>query len=151
MDRSLAVRNNNVGRLMFNSARKFEETIHDFVQQAGFRDVRFVHLTLTRNMDFDGTRLTDLAARAGMTKQAMSELVDECEAIRIVERRPDPTDRRARMIVFTARGRQLMRALMKAIAHAETEMAAAIGARAMKDIAAALRIYGAAGEERMIA
>jgi DNA-binding MarR family transcriptional regulator len=145
------VRNTNVGRLMFNAARKFEETIHEYVRQAGIRDVRFVHLTLTRNMDFDGTRLTDLAARAGMTKQAMSELVDECEALGIVERRPDPTDRRARMIVFTARGRKLMRALMNGIAHAETEMAAAIGARAMKDMAAALQVYSAAGEERMIA
>jgi DNA-binding MarR family transcriptional regulator len=136
---------------MFNAARQFEEAIYADVRAAGFPEIRFVHLTLTRNMDSGGTRLTQLAARAGMTKQAMSELVDQCEAIDIVERRPDPSDRRARIIVFTSRGHKLLRALIAGIARAEADMRAAIGAETFKIVAAALRLYCVAETQRKIA
>ena len=52
----------------------------------------------------EGSRLSTLARGAGMTPQAMGELVDELEELGYVERRPDPTDRRAKLIVLTARG-----------------------------------------------
>lgn len=53
----------------------------------------------------DGSRLTELARGANMTPQAMGELVDELEDLEYVERRPDPTDRRAKLIVLTPKGR----------------------------------------------
>ena len=146
-------RRGNIGRLMFNGARRFEERIHATVKDAGFSEIRFVHLTLTRNMNAGGTRLTTLAARAGMTKQAMGQLVDECEALGIIERRADPSDRRARIIAFTQRGRKLLEVLHEGIAHAEAEMEAEIGRRGMVAVRAALGAYGAerrgsvAGEE----
>lgn len=52
----------------------------------------------------EGSRLTDLARGANMTPQAMGELVDELEALGYVERRPDPNDRRAKLITLTERG-----------------------------------------------
>jgi len=52
----------------------------------------------------DGSRLTDLARGANMTPQAMGELVDELEALGYVRRQPDPTDRRAKLIMLTERG-----------------------------------------------
>ena len=140
-DVSLAIRYTNVGRLMFNAARRFEEQIHAVVRRSGFPDVRLVHLTLTRNMDLEGTRLTVLADRAGITKQAMGELVDQCQTMGIVERRPDPTDRRARRIVFTARGRNLVQVLTKAIGEAEADMSATIGRRSVTSMVAALHTY----------
>ncbi len=131
----------NVGRLMFDAARRFEQTIHDTVRTQGFLDIRFVHLTLTRNLDAEGTRLTDLAARAGVTKQAMGQLVDQCEALGIVTRRVDPSDRRARLVLFTPRGRALLGLLQEGIARAESELATEIGPRAYALLAQSLRRY----------
>jgi DNA-binding MarR family transcriptional regulator len=134
-------RSGNVGRLMFNGARRFEERIHAPVREAGFTDIRFVHLTLVRNMNAGGTRLTTLAARAGMTKQAMSQLVDDGERLGIVERRPDPSDRRARLILFTPRGRALLQVVHRGIAAAEAEMESAVGHRLLAATRDALRAY----------
>jgi DNA-binding MarR family transcriptional regulator len=52
----------------------------------------------------EGSRLTDLARGANMTPQAMGELIDELEVLGYVERRPDPNDRRAKLITLTERG-----------------------------------------------
>jgi DNA-binding MarR family transcriptional regulator len=52
----------------------------------------------------EGSRLTGLARGANMTPQAMGELIDELEALGYVERRPDPNDRRAKLIMLTERG-----------------------------------------------
>lgn len=57
-----------------------------------------------------GSRLTDLARRANMTPQAMGEVVDELEELGYVTRQPDPTDRRAKLIVLTPRGHAAMEA-----------------------------------------
>lgn len=54
----------------------------------------------------DGLRLNDLASRAGMTPQSMGALVDELEELGYVERRPDPSDRRAKRIFMTAAGKR---------------------------------------------
>jgi DNA-binding MarR family transcriptional regulator len=66
------------------------------------------HHALYENIDPGGTRLTELAARADMTHQSMGELVATLERGGWVERRPDPTDGRARLIVLTPSGRHLV-------------------------------------------
>jgi DNA-binding MarR family transcriptional regulator len=67
-------------------------------------DQRPTHGSVMEQLDFeDGLRLTDLARGAGMTPQALGELVDQLEALGYVERRPDPDDRRAKRIYRTAR------------------------------------------------
>lgn len=58
----------------------------------------------------EGSRLTNLARGANVTPQAMGELVDELEELGYVNRRPDPTDRRAKLIVLTDRGQQCVAA-----------------------------------------
>ncbi len=63
------------------------------------------HSAVFAQIDPDGTRLTVLAARAGMSPQAMGEVVDELEELGHVVRRPDPTDRRAKLVVLTESGR----------------------------------------------
>ena len=62
------------------------------------------HIHITRHLDLEGTRLTDLAQKAGMSKQAMGDLVDQCEAWDLVTREPDPRDARARMVRFRPPG-----------------------------------------------
>src|SRR5919199_4109650 len=68
---------------------------------AGYRDLSAAMHPVFENIDREGTRLTDLAARADMTHQSMGELIDTLEQRGYVERRPDPADGRARLVCFT--------------------------------------------------
>ena len=86
---------------------------------AGFSGVRPAHGRVFENIDPRGTRLSDLAARAQMTHQSMSELVDGLVAAGYLERQPDPADQRAKLICLTPLGRQLLRLAVREIADLE--------------------------------
>lgn len=77
----------------------------------------------------EGNRLTDLARGANMTPQAMGELVDELEDLGYVERRPDPTDRRAKLIVLTDRGHACVAAGIATIEGIEDHIDTILGSR----------------------
>lgn len=77
----------------------------------------------------EGNRLTDLARGANMTPQAMGELVDELESLGYVERRPDPTDRRAKLIVLTPLGRDCIAAGIATIQGIEARLDQVLGPR----------------------
>jgi DNA-binding MarR family transcriptional regulator len=70
-------------------------------------ELRQAHLRLFRAGSPDGRRVTELAARTRMTKQAMHELVVHLERLGYLRRSPDPADVRARLVTLTARGREL--------------------------------------------
>jgi DNA-binding MarR family transcriptional regulator len=90
-----------------------------------------------------------MAARAGITAQSMGELVDDLTSVGYVERRPDPSDRRAKRIHLTARGRRNARAGAEAVAHVERDLREALGsaryARLRRDLEALVDAY--AGED----
>jgi DNA-binding MarR family transcriptional regulator len=79
------------------SARELTEHLHS----QGHAAIRPKHGAVFANLDRDGTRPTVLAQRAGIGKAAMGELIDELERLGYVERRPDPGDRRAKLVVPT--------------------------------------------------
>ena len=85
------------------------------------------HIHITRHLAHGGSRLTDLAHSAGMSKQAMGDLVDQCEAWGLVTREPDPHDKRARQVVFTPAGLLWLEAFRQAVARAEAEFSQAVG------------------------
>ncbi|WP_374522085.1 MarR family winged helix-turn-helix transcriptional regulator [Hydrogenophaga sp.] len=85
------------------------------------------HVHITRHLSLRGARLTELAASAGMSKQAMGDLVTQCEAWGLVRREADPLDARARRIVFTADGLLWLEAFRQAVATAEAEFHAQVG------------------------
>ncbi|HEX7784423.1 MAG TPA: helix-turn-helix domain-containing protein [Sphingobium sp.] len=136
-----AWRRGNVGRSIFNAFETFERDLLEVLEQDGFGDVRRVQLALYRNLDFDGTRLKDLAHRAAMTKQGMQDLVDRAEKAGYVARRSDPRDGRAKIIVFDGRGLALLDALHRGITYAQTRMEQAIGEMALAQVAEALDLY----------
>jgi DNA-binding MarR family transcriptional regulator len=81
------------------------DDLHRHLIEAGYEDLRPTHiLNVLRLMDCDGTRPTALARRAGMTPQAMSDLVSYLEQRDYVRRLPDPVDRRGRVVVYADRG-----------------------------------------------
>ena len=139
-----------IGRHLHNAARKFDARVLVILSERGWEEVRLVHINLTRCLDFSGTRLTELAKRAAMTKQAMGELVDECERIELVERSADPTDGRAKIVVFTARGKRFMSAFRDALTTAEEEMEFQLGGTRVQEIKQALADYTDAARERTV-
>lgn len=101
------------------------------------------HVHITRHLAQDGTRLTELALRAGMSKQAMGKLVDQCEAWGLVMRVQDAHDARARRIVFTAIGLSWMLAYREAVAQAQAELRTAVGLEVATVLALGLEAYAA--------
>lgn len=75
----------------------------------------------------DGMRITDLAERAGVTKQALGQLVTTLEGLGLVESRPDPTDRRVRLVRRTAEGDRVCADLSHAIRAAQQAVRADVG------------------------
>ena len=86
--------------------------------------------------------MTELAQRARMTGAAMSELIDQCEQLGIVRREADPSDGRARVVVFTDAGRVWLAAFARAVKRAERELRHELGPEAA-GLLQALAIYGA--------
>jgi DNA-binding MarR family transcriptional regulator len=91
------------------TARLMVEELSARLIADGYEGVQPSHHNVFENIDPHGTRLTELAARADMTHQSMSELVAGLETRGWVERRPDPTDGRARLVCLTPEGRDLTR------------------------------------------
>src|SRR5437868_4465097 len=92
-------RASNAGRALSNALRRFEERVLGLMGEDGFQETRRSHVNLTRHLDLEGTRITELARRAAMTNAAMTELIDQCELLGLVERMQDPSDGRARIVV----------------------------------------------------
>jgi DNA-binding MarR family transcriptional regulator len=98
--------------------------IEDLVRRleaAGYPDASASFHPVFENIDPGGTRLTTLAARAGMTHQSMGEVVDALHERGYVERRPDPSDGRARLVCLTDEGSRLARRALQEIAAIEDE------------------------------
>lgn len=86
----------------------------------------------------DGQRLTDLARGAGMAPQSMGELVDQLEDLGMVERRPDPDDRRAKRIHQTDHGRDVSNIAWKAILGTEEKLTGLLGSERLRGMKADL-------------
>jgi DNA-binding MarR family transcriptional regulator len=138
-----AWRHANVGRLLNNAVRRFEARVLELMSASGHVETRIAHVNLTRNLDVEGTRLTELARRASMSKQAMGELVDQCADLGLVDRVADPSDGRARIVMFTPAGLTWLDAFRDAVDAAEQEMRAELGKTTMDAILKGLALYGA--------
>jgi DNA-binding MarR family transcriptional regulator len=101
------------------------------------------HIHITRHLSPEGARLTTLAQRAGMSKQAMGALVSQCEAWGMVTRESDPIDSRARLVKFTAVGLAWMGAYQESVAQTEAEMREAIGKEVATVVAIGMEAYSA--------
>jgi DNA-binding MarR family transcriptional regulator len=108
--------------------RHLAEALQAHLVAAGFDDHRVVHHNVMAHVTYEGIRLTELAEKAGITKQAMSELVIDLERLGYLTRTADPHDRRAKLITFTDKGRSAVREAMRAFA----EMESVLGERPLR-------------------
>lgn len=99
------------------------------------------HVHITRHLSLAGERITDLAQKAGMTKQAMADLVVQCEAWGLVTREEDPHDARAKRVRFTEAGLAWLNAFHAAVTQAELEFREAVGDDVATVVALGLEAY----------
>jgi DNA-binding MarR family transcriptional regulator len=130
-----ATKRASVGQLLLKAARLLDEqAITRIRARSGQQQLRRAHTSLLPHVDLDGTRLTDLAARLGVSKQAAGQLVDEMVEMGVLERVDDPQDRRAKLIRFSRRGRRGLLEGLAVLGELESELAASLGERRLKDL-----------------
>lgn len=123
--------------LMFVSYRAMDARVIRAVRDAGY-DVTPAQARIAQRIADDGSRLTDLAESAQVTKQTASLLVAALEREGIVERVADPDDGRARLIRLTERGRAASVAAMEVVIGVEQEWTEHLGAEATRQLREAL-------------
>jgi DNA-binding MarR family transcriptional regulator len=119
----------NLGLLLFIPYRALENRVFAALADAGFGDVTLAQARVLQRLGPDGTRLTELAEAAQITKQTASHLVDQLERAGYVRRTPDPTDARARLVRLAARGLAAMPVADAVVREVEAEWRAHLGER----------------------
>ncbi len=129
-----------IGQLLAHTTRHFQAELYRRLSEAGLEGLRVPHTHVSAYIEADGSRLTDLARKARMTVPAMLELVDDLERLGYAERRPDPLDRRAKLIVMTPKGWESMRLGQRIISDLEGEYARAIGEARFEEFLATFQV-----------
>src|SRR3954451_19296691 len=103
--------------------RRMLERLHD----QGFADLDFAHLNVFQYPGPQGARPSELAARLGMSKQALNYLLGELERLEYLQRQPDPDDLRSKRVALTQRGTSAIRVIRETVVEVETAWAQQIG------------------------
>jgi len=117
-----------LGQVLMKAARLLDEQALARVRARTQQDFRPAHTSLFPHIDLEGTRLTEIARRMGMSKQAVGQLVGELEEMGALERVPDPTDGRAKLVRFASRdGRPVLFDGLQVLAEFEAELREHLG------------------------
>lgn len=130
----VALRQRNIGRLFQRAARAYSELALKKLRAYGHEGLSLFHTALISNLDVEGSRIVTLARRAGVSKQAMGQLVAELEKRGYVERVPDPEDGRAVLVRFTAQGWQFLQDAYQVKLAIEAEYTAILSETGMKEL-----------------
>jgi DNA-binding MarR family transcriptional regulator len=122
----------NIGELLRDPYMIIGDRLYGRIAEAGYPDIRPAHGSVFQYMGDEGSRVTELAERALVTKQTMGYLVDNLEERGYVERKPDPQDGRAKIVRLTDKGRELVRVVREIIAGIEAEWAKGLGEERME-------------------
>ena len=133
-------------RLLNEAFDAFSSELYRRAHASGYTDIRPGHGCVFGNIDPDGSRLTEIAERALMTKQSVGEVATDLERLGYVERVPDPTDGRAKIIRLTDRGREAQAVGRELIDEVEREWGERFGA---DRIAAIREVFGALAADRI--
>ncbi len=131
--------NPDLGVLASRLSHSIESELFEGLARSGHGRLRPRHGAVLAYLDEDGVRATELARLSGRHKQIVGRLVDELEELGYVERRPDPADRRAKLIVPTERGLEQMRLGDEIVAEIERRHAEIAGSRTYAEFRELLR------------
>ncbi len=148
-------RQTHLGRLLGESLRRFDSRVLFLMacdeavplslsNLARRNQISAAHVHITRHLPTQGARLSQLAASAGLSKQAMGKLVDQCMAWGLVGRSPDAADKRAVQVQFTDTGLAWLGAFQRATAQAQAEFKQEVGDQVATVAELALEAYASA-------
>lgn len=152
-----------LGRLLGNALRRFDGRVLELMSgdeelplkwslYAERGVVTAAQLHMVRHLPKEGARLVDLAHGAGLSKQAMKSLMDQCEAMGLVERLRATgagVDRREKQIRYTDQGLLWRTAFYKAVAKAEAECAQELGPQVLAVMRIGAEAYGNSHDHRL--
>ena len=135
----------NLGHLLLKAGRLTDELgLARVREQSGIHSLRPAHMRLLPHIALAGSRSTEIADKVGISKQAVGQLVGDLVKMGTLERVPDPTDGRARLVRFTVAGRHAMVQGLGVLAGVEADVTAVVGAervaRLKSDLAAVLEV-----------
>ena len=129
----------NLGFLLAKASQRWNELLQEAFAREGFPEVRASYgSVLLPLFEEDGLRMGEVARRARLSKQTMTTMVRLAERDGLVERRPDPTDRRATRVHLTAKGLRCKPVAERVLAQLDELARAAVGERAVSGTASAL-------------
>jgi DNA-binding MarR family transcriptional regulator len=128
----------NLAVLMREAFVALNDRVLTRLAEHGHGEVRPAHGAVFQYLDDTGTTVSLLAERAQMTKQAMAELVRHLETHGYVQRVPDPTDRRAKLVVPTERGQDVIAIAQGLVPELEHEVGEILGVDRVRDLRADL-------------
>jgi DNA-binding MarR family transcriptional regulator len=123
-----------LGALLRRPYERMYRWLYAELARRGFEEVRPGFSVVLRNLPPAGARVTDLAARASMTKQSMGYLVDQMAVAGLVEITPDLNDRRAKTVRLTRRGHEVVVTGVELAAAYEARLAEMLGKRKMTEL-----------------
>jgi DNA-binding MarR family transcriptional regulator len=127
-----------LGSLLTAASQRLSAELDASLRSAGFADLRAAHAPVFMVLDPRGTRITDVAQRTKMTKQAVGELVRYLAERGYLTVQPDPADRRAKLVVLTDRGWHAIRAGERVIAQFDAWLERSIGGPEVAQLRTAL-------------
>ena len=132
------LRGGDLTTLMRTGYHQTMEYVQARLEQLGFDDVRPAHMAIFQHLGAEGARIGELAERAKLTNQSVGYLVDYLEEHGYVERRPDPTNRRATLVRFTERGWDEADACAKILDQLDEELINRMGTERLEQLHALL-------------
>jgi DNA-binding MarR family transcriptional regulator len=117
----------NLGQLLLRAFRWFDESLIAALHAAGWPELTRAHSLVFAQLDPGGTRTAEIARRAGISRQAVHQTVQELQRLGLVRLVPDPTNRSAKLVVATDRGRDSIGVAKTTLAKLEGELAQRLG------------------------
>lgn len=130
----------NLGYLLAKASQRWNEQLQAGFAEAGYPEVRASYgSVLIPLLEEDGLRMGEIARRARLSKQTMTTMVRLCERDGLVERRPDPDDRRATRVHLTAKARRFQPVAEQVLARLERDTKSSLGARRLAELRRSLK------------
>ncbi|PKL75164.1 MAG: MarR family transcriptional regulator [Candidatus Melainabacteria bacterium HGW-Melainabacteria-1] len=133
-----ALKQASVAQLLFRAARLWNEQALLRLQQR-YPTARLAHTSVFPHVDWSGTRITELASRMGVTKQAASQLVQDMVGLGLLELHPDPDDGRAKRVHFSSLGVEALNEGLQILNQMQMEFSVELGCAEMAQLLALLQ------------
>lgn len=120
-------RTTHMGRLLLELSKDFVASSNEKMREKGYAFVRTPHIRVLSQIATEGTELSEIIKRVGLSKQAVNKIIRQLEEHEIVSTRVSELDSRARVVHFTAKGKKFLQAGLAVIEDLEKEYLAVLG------------------------